>query len=326
LRNRKYSFFIPFLMDGALGMMQNAMPLLAIRFGASAWYLATISWLAQGARLPFCFGAGTLSERVGRMRVIIPAALLFLAGTALMGFTRSKEQVLVAYVIIMPCIGAFYPALQAMIGDVSAKGELRKNLSSFNAGWCIGGSLFAVGAGALLQIWQPMPFIIPSIAAFIVVILAVLWSRGVQTRQSQESSSAFVSDIPHVDSLLLIFRIGHFLSFFGLTMSRMFYPKLGVSFGFSEAAIGVITSMLLIGQAAGVFVSGAGEWWRGRIWPPVVSLSMMMLSSLVVCFVSNPVVTSIAFFIIGFALTVIYTGALYYGLHSRRNIEEHRNP
>ena len=73
-RTRIFSFAVPACMDGMIGLVQTALPLLAIRFGATPWFLGMLGWTAQGVRLPCTIGAGVLSEKIGRTRVIIPAA------------------------------------------------------------------------------------------------------------------------------------------------------------------------------------------------------------------------------------------------------------
>jgi hypothetical protein len=130
-----------------------------------------------------------------------------------------------------------------------------------------------------------------------------------------------LDNIPYVGSLLFISRMGNFLAFFGYASARILYPKLAtVELGMKEGPIGVVTAMILVGQGAGMVATSAGGWWRGKLWPLVVCILAMLAASLVVAKVPNPIAAGGAFFIMGFCLAVIYTGALYYGIQSRKNI------
>ena len=130
-RTKVFSFAVPACMDGMINLAQVSLPLVAIRFGADPWFLGMLGWTAQTVRLPFTIGSGMLSDRIGRTRVIIPASVLGVV--ACLGFAASgtRYQLLLCYILMSLSVGAFYPALQAFIGDHSPKGDLRKNLSWF---------------------------------------------------------------------------------------------------------------------------------------------------------------------------------------------------
>ncbi len=135
-------------MDGSLSLVQTAMPLLAVRLGATAMTLGTISLAAQTVRLPICFTSGRISERVGRKTLIVPAACAITLAYVLFARAQSTAQIVLLYTLTLASIGAFYPSLQAMIGDVSGRGQLTKNLGAFNIGWCVGGGLAALAAAS----------------------------------------------------------------------------------------------------------------------------------------------------------------------------------
>jgi len=318
-RTRAFCFAVPALMDGALQLAQVALPLLAIRFGASALFLGMMRSTAQAVRLPFCFGSGMLSDRVGRTRVIIPAVSL--AFLACLGFAaaRNNAQLLVLYVLLMVSIGAFYPALQAFIGDHSPKGELRKNLSWFNVGWTIGGSVCALVSGYLLAAKQVLPFTISAFMVLIVIQVLIRWAQlPVVGSGAPNDAGVRADDGP--GPLLLISRIGHFLGFFGFSMTMSLFPKLGVELGMSEGTIGVVVGMALVGQAIGIFLSSAGPWWRGKLWPQLLAQGMAAASGVIVYFAVSRLLFSAAFLLQGISLGIAYTGALYYGLQARTNM------
>lgn len=315
IRTRVFSLAVPACMDGMINCVQVALPLLAIRFGASPWFLGMLGWTSQLVRFPFCLGSGALSDKIGRTRVIIPAAGLAALACGAIGFTHNRFQILPFYILMMASVGAFYPSLQAFIGDHSPKGELRKNLSAFNVGWTVGGSITGLVAGYLLAKWQPLPFALGAGLAFIVVLLVLSWKRVPVAEKHAENGVIPTDGGP--GPFLFIARTGHFLGFFAYSVARLQFPRLGIKMGMSEGTVGLLIGMMLVGQAAGIFIAGAGPWWRGKLWPQVLSQAMMLGSGVLAFMASSPLLFAAAFLIQGTGLGIAYTGALYYGLQAR---------
>jgi MFS family permease len=316
-RTRIFSFAVPACMDGMLNLAQVSLPLVAIRFGASPWFLGMLGWTSQSVRLPCNIGSGLLSDRIGRIRVIIPAAVLAIFACLGFAVARDNGQLLLFYILISASIGLFYPALQAFIGDHSPRGELRKNLSWFNAGWTIGGTACGLISGYLLAVRQALPFTIAAVVALAVVILVWLWSRSPAIRAGRRVDEAASAADDGPGPLLIIARIGHFMGFFGYAMARLQFPKLGVEMNMTEGTIGLLVGIMLVGQAVGIFASNAGPWWRGKLWPQILAQVMMAVSGLMVFVVRSPVLFALAFLVQGTGLGIAYTGALYYGLQAR---------
>lgn len=320
ISTKTYSFLLSALMDGMLAMVQTTLPLLAIRFGASAWFLGMLGWIPQTVRLPFCFTSGMLSDRIGRARVIIPAAAVALVSCALLAIVRNNTQALGVYIFMLASVGAYYPSLQAFIGDHSPRGELRKNLTFFNLGWTVGGSICGLAAGFLFMAWTSLPYLIGAGLVIILIAVVISWARKPQAAAEPTDVGAEPQSADLPGPLLFIARTGHFLGFFGYALIRNIFPKLGTELHMPESSIGLLTAMILVGEAAGIFVAGAGPWWRGKLWPQIAAQSMMLISGLLVFSARSVTAFGIAFFLQGLSLGIAYTGALYYGLQARTNM------
>ncbi len=321
-RTRGFSFAIPALMDGCIGFVQTAVPLLAIRFGASPLFLGNMWSISQGARLPVCMTTGLLSEKVGRTRVIIPAAALATLTAIGLAFSANNAHIFVYYFFFMISVGAFYPSLQAFIGDNSAKGELRKNLSAFNIGWTIGGSACTLVAGYLFAAHKAWPFAVGALLAAGSIWFVRAWSRMHVSGGAQENGEGIdpmllSSSTEGPGPLLMIARSAHFVGFFGYSAIRSMFPKLGYTLGYSDGAIGLLLGTMLVGQAVGIFIAGASPWWRGKLWPLVMALLMAIVSGLAIALVQSKALYAAAFLIQGISLGIAYTQALYYGLQAR---------
>lgn len=313
---RIYSLFVPACMDGMMGLVQTALPLLAISFGADSWFLGILGSVPQFVRLILCLSSGPISDRVGRMRIMLPAA-----GTAVIGCigfanAHNRMQLVLLYALLLGALGAFYPSFEAFIGDHSPRGELRKNLAFFNAGWSIGGALFATASGFLFARGQALPFIAASILAVFAIRQILSWSR-IPIASDAEHCDLSANANQGPGALLLISRAGHFLGFFGLSIMRNIFPKLSIDMGIGMGTTGVLTGMVLVGQGCGMLLSGIGPWWRGRLLVPVVAQLAMAVAGIAVFFASSKLILGGAMLLLGLASGVSCTGALYYGMQSR---------
>lgn len=323
-------------MESGLVMLQTAMPLLAVRLGASWIMLGTIGWVAQAIRTPVCFTSGHLSERVGRPTINVPAAIICALMILTLSRAQSIWQIMLPYAIAMAAIGAFYPPLQAMIGDVSELGQLRKNLGMFNVGWCVGGAIAAWIAGQVVGHGLSKLFYAGAACCTLAAILILTWRAkrvphpndfppcegGIEG--GEEPQQAAGDDF---GPLLLISRMGHFVGFFGFSIVRILFPKLGITaFGWSEETVAKVVAVFLWGLAVGILVANVSPWWRGKLWPQFLAQWAMLVCAVGVALVCSPVFGSIRlpgvigalFFVYGMAQSISYTGALYYGLSSRK--------
>lgn len=324
-------------MESGLIMMQTAVPLLAVRLGASWLMLGTIGWVAQAIRMPICFTSGHLSERMGRAKIIVPAALVCAAMTAALSQAHSNKAVMILYAIALASLGAFYPPLQAKIGDVSERGQLRKNLGMFNVGWCVGGAVAAAIAGQLVGSGLSTLFYVGTACCLVAAILVLTW-RGTPVTHEQANFPPYEGGTEggvaeDFGPLLFISRMGHFVGFFGFSVIRILFPKVGLSsFGWSEVLVAKVVATFLWGLGAGILIANISPWWRGKLWPQISSqcvmlacaaglalaCSQMILAVPMLAFARSPFAIGALFFGYGFAQSISYTGALYYGLSSRK--------
>jgi MFS family permease len=319
VKNRLYSLLVPWFMDGSLSLVQTAMPLLAVRLGADALALGTISLVAQCVRLPICFTSGPRSERVGRKTLIVPSAVAIIISYALFARAHSIAQIVLLYTLALASIGGFYPALQAMIGDVSRRGQLTRNLGAFNIGWCVGGGLAALAAKPIMAAFGLRnSFYFAMAWATLALVVVLIWRKDGPNEVSEEDRAAFAAqDNP---ALLIVSRMGMFTAFFGYTMVRMLFPKLAVSsLHWSDLEVAWSVAFLPVGQGVGMLATTATPWWRGAFWPQVGAQLLLGGSGVMVALYSSPTLLAAAFGALGFAQSITYTSALYQGLAARRN-------
>lgn len=305
-------------MDAGLAFMQTAVPLSALRFGVTNVQLGAVGWVAQAVRLPVCFISGRLSEKIGRSTITVPAAFVLAIICIVLARSGSYVEIIIFYTLGMAAIGAFYPPLQALIGDVSRHGELTKNVGVFNIGWCVGGAFAALSAGILIGIRLSLAFYAAALCGLAAGLSIMLWQRGRAIRP--QSSPIDINVVDNSSALLLIARMGHFTGFFAFAIIRILFPKLGVSLGWTKSEVAIVVAMLLVGQAVGILSANASPWWRGKVWPQLTAQAAMLVSAVGMAIVESPIIFALCFLVSGAALGIAYTAALYHGLSTGKNL------
>lgn len=308
-------------------LLQLAVPLLAVRLGADWVMLGNIGWIAQAIRTPICMTSGHLSERVGRAAIIVPAAIVCATMIAALSQAKSIACVIVLYAVALASIGAFYPPLQALVGDASERGQLRKNLGMFNVGWCVGGAITAGIAGVLVEYGLRAMFYAGAGCCIAAAVLVLMWRAKPVSHAAAAEEMGTEQAGEDFGPLLPIARMGHFVGFFGFSVVRILFVKIGVtSFMWSKATVVNVVAVFLWGLGIGILITNASPWWRGKLWPQVLAQATMLICAAGAALVCSPIllfarsaaVIGVLFFLFGMAQSVAYTGALYYGLSSRR--------
>jgi MFS family permease len=310
------SFLGPFIMDGAAFLLLTAIPLLAIRAHASTLFMGMLGWVPQICLLPACAFSGRISDKVGRIRVLVPSLLISLAACVACIRTSSPTALLIILSAFMVANGGFYPPFQASIGDRSPSGELRRNLAFFNGGLAIGASVGAVICAYLLTASRNIPFTIAAILLTILLTSTFLWLRTPSPRPNATTES-IDSPLSGPGVMLPIARVAMFMLYAGYSISRFIFPILAAQIGMPEHTIGVVSGMVLVGQGVGLLLAGVGPWWKGKTWPLFAVQIAAAVTGAMVFTARSATAFGTAFLILGVCIGINYTAALYYGMQLR---------
>jgi predicted MFS family arabinose efflux permease len=214
-------------------------------------------------------------------------------------------------------MGAFYPPLQAFIGDVSGPGRLAKNLGAFNVGWCVGSAVAAQIAARLLKLGFAQTFLCSAVFIVVAMLVLVLWKKPKDLTAAEVENIAPPKVIPGNDIWLLIGRFGHFTGFFGYAAIRIIFPELGKELLWTDPEKASITGFLLWGLGTGIFITGVSPWWRGKIWPQLAAHAGMAAAALGMGIFQDKVLLGASFLVFGTCMAICYTTAIYHGLAAR---------
>jgi hypothetical protein len=150
------------------------------------------------------------------------------------------------------------------------------------------------------------------------MVFILAWrSKGGARPQAQEETQ--VQAPLEIGPLLVISRMTMFTGYFGYGAITMLFPKLvASSYGWSKPTIASVVAFLLVGQSLGIVLSNTSSWWRGKLWPLFASIAVLVICSAVIAVGQSANVFRTAFFCMGCTMGIVYTGALYYGMASRK--------
>jgi MFS family permease len=166
---------VAFLLFAVAWGANHFVPLLPVYravLGLSPTGLATVFGVYAVGLLPGLFLGGPLSDRVGRRAVVVPAALVALVGTAILGAASSSfGRLLLGRFVVGLGSGATFSAATAWVQDLAlaSRGQgARRAATALSAGFG-GGPLVA----SVLGQWLPHPLVLPYVAQAAVLAVAV---------------------------------------------------------------------------------------------------------------------------------------------------------
>ncbi|XP_076313507.1 proton myo-inositol cotransporter-like [Tachypleus tridentatus] len=137
-----------FLFGYDTGVVSGAMILLRDYFSLNHVWQELIVSITIGGAWAFSLVAGILSDKLGRKPVILIASVVFTAGAIVMGFSVTREMLLVGRLTVGIGIGLSSMIVPMYIGEVAPSGR-RGTLVTLNTCFVTGGQLIAsIIAGA----------------------------------------------------------------------------------------------------------------------------------------------------------------------------------
>jgi MFS family permease len=131
----------------------------------TAWSLAAVAVRAA---------LGTVSDRIGRRRVLVPAMLALTAAVALLSIVRSMPLVVVIGAIFGCGHGMLYPTMNAWVADWSNPRNIGRTQSLFSGSYSLGVSSCAFFFGTVVERHGFPPMFLLASAVSIVGLLVFL--------------------------------------------------------------------------------------------------------------------------------------------------------
>ncbi|HEY4439697.1 MAG TPA: MFS transporter [Candidatus Elarobacter sp.] len=247
-------------------IMVPLLPYLAQRYGASGLTVGTILTTSAVAGTLAAPVWGSVSDRLGRKKIVLIAQCVSLAGYILLALSHSLAFVFVARAIAGFGAGGI-GVTQSYIADVTTDDERDRAYALFGAVFGLGIVLGPVVGGSLIRFGFAVPFAVAALIEAITIVLtlrflpATMPSGG--AKASLRDAARFVAGDPAVRSLvvrhfLFIFAVTYFFAVFSLFLNRQLHVGPEVSSGLlaCAGAIGGIALVVVVGPLAKRY----GDW------------------------------------------------------------------
>ena len=219
-----------------------AVPLLAIKIGATVVELGLIGTTWAATYSAFCFLSGKLSDRLGRKAILFSGCIVISASLFRMAYAASMNQVLI--LVALNGVGAsfIFPPMQAWIAEGKDRLILIKTIAFFGVTWSSGILLGLIIAGYLYQIDFRIPFFLASGGALICGASS-LFLPGRRAK---------IDDVDQTfpggeNNKLYAAWVANFVAFFTRGVIGNIFPKLAEELGIKPGTLGI-----LFGCIAGV--------------------------------------------------------------------------
>ena len=311
---------IPFLFDFAISSSAIVTNLFGQDLGATPFQLGLFG-AAWGA--VYSIGAlvsGKLADNMPPRRLVTSGLLIYVAGMIGCSFAVSVTQlILLACVRGLGC-ALFWPTFETFLHVKDNAHETNRRVGLFNLGWTLGVTTGSAAGGALMAIGPRLVYRI--LGGLVLLTCAYLFTC--LSRPQSKAKTAQPSDLqlPDMDAPPLAVRmkflyvswVAHFALFFVAGATASMFPKVGRIEGIPDSAIGVIFSLVYVGQGLTFLVLSRTSRWHYRL-SPILALEAVALLGMVLLGLGN----SIAIYVVGMLAQGIgrgmsYASSLFYGL------------
>ena len=324
----KLSLFTPlgrfiaaaFLIDLCVGAVGVGLQFMGKGLRASPVELGLIGALAAAAYTAGCLISGRASDRIGRRISLSFACIGASCAWAFVPGATQPWQVMVLGAWSGGCMSFFWPVYQAWMADITVGGrrQLNRNIGLFNLAWTSGVVLGPVVAGVLWPLGPGVVFWSVGGVAMCGLLLILCTPSRVPGGGVVDEADDYERAHPLVNALLRLAWIAGFVAGAVSGLIRTTFPNLGLTIGYSWAAVGVLLAFPYLGQLIVFAVARTTDRWQNRKWP--LSASMMIAAVGVLCAYAfqAKAVYALAFVLCGSAQAAAFVSSQFYTLHGRK--------
>lgn len=317
-------YAIALIMNSATGAMVVAIPLLAIRFGATAFELGLLGSLGALVYTLACLFAGRCSDRPvgashgytgsGRRRFILLSCGLLVLVDLCIFFVGSLRDIFILTVCGCFCAAFFWPPLQAWLAEIGGRSPLSKRLGRFNLFWSLGIMVGPIIGGYLYALDYRYPWCYGVAANSFVVVLLLAGRAGVGGFKEGEIVERPERRNRKARPFISLALWANFVCWFSLANVQSLYPKLAVERSFSPQLIGYLLFLVGVSQSIFFVILSINQFWHYRYLPLIVVHALAAAGMLMVFGCSSVVMLSVAFPLLGLSLALSYYSSIYYNL------------
>lgn len=206
------------------------------------------------ASLALNIPCGIISDKVGRKPLIVTGLLIYAVTALLFPLSDSPYDWILVRALQGAGAGFFFPAVAALLTDITSPDERGHALSVYNMGLGVGLAVGPISGGILFAIYGIfMPFLFCAAFALLSVVLVLLFvqepkrrSTKEKTQKKKEKRLGLTLGAKARKALMLCCAMVFFGKGVASVMSGLFSPFAVTDFGLSEELIGAILSVMFV--------------------------------------------------------------------------------
>ena len=310
-------FQLAFLMNITTGLTIFSNPLMALeRLHFSVFALGVLGALAAGTYALTCLGSGHVIDRVGYRKTIAGSCLLLLAVFFLFSLVRFPWEMFLLVAAGSLGTAFFWPSMMRWVGEEERGEELRVRIGNFNLALMAGVMVGPVIGGVIFPVNYRFPYLLAVLMVFLVLLLFLF--------RREEAKKAAGSTIPAAQdseksafspAFIYVGWVANFASWFAIGSAETLFPKLALQLGVSKLALGILISLIPLGQIV-VFVwlrRGGGWHYNFRL---LIAFQLLGAAGMALFFAAGAGwIFALAFLLTGFCGGMTYFSSLFYSLY-----------
>lgn len=311
-------WIVAFAMDGAVGIEMLALPLLAIKLGASAQQLGIIGAVRSLAYAAVCPLTGHIADRVGYRRMMVTSCAATSVGYLFLAGAPSVTRILIITPFIGLSMSMFWPSFQAWFSKGQSRAALLRLMGSFNIAWGVSHLVGPLAAGALFASDPKLPFY-TSLAIVVAVGVFLATRFQIASTGIPPSDREYLKSPRDRKAYLYIAWIANFVAFFATGVVRYIFPKMAIDAGIGAETLGVLLSLIALTQTAVFIIASLTDRWQYRIWPLFAGQGMVLAGVLLLGYGNSPLVYGIGLSLLGGLCGIAFCCSFFYSLfdHAR---------
>jgi len=244
-------YMLTFLFSLSVSMNFLTVPLFAYSLGASQLEIGLIGFVYTGMQIPLSIFFGRLSDRVGRMKLLL-ASLIFSSSSMMLLALNSD---LLPLFLIRPLGGIasaiFWPVSGALIADNARRGDMVKVMGLVNVCWGLSSMIGPVMVGFLMDYFKDIriAFLFGTLISLATFPIAAMLRRSLSVQREglkQEKGALGSKDVPSksIDRTILAWSFLAIMLFgFLLGIVDNLFPVYSVMLGFSKTMTGMFQTI-----------------------------------------------------------------------------------
>ena len=315
MKKEPFLYAISFTGQICISTLALSVPLLALSIGGTYDDLGGLGAAGSVAYTLSCFAVGRWSDRVGYRRLMaLSTGVLPILYLGYLIVDRVWQLFLIA-VLIGPAMAAFWPCVQAWLGQGNGRRQLLGFLGRFNVAWAIGALLGPVVAGVLHAASPHLAYVLVSAVTAIVFISLLLVRIRDQPTATEDDDGGH--SLAAARRFLPIAWTANFATFYTLGTVRSLFPKLGTDLSLGPELIGYIMSLVGLGQVVTFLLLSRTDRWQFRLAPLAV-LQLVAVASLAgFTMTSSSLFFALGMLVSGVLIGATFTASIFYSLHAR---------